>query len=111
MTYNKSEIMKEAHRLYNVHSKVKLYAITWSEALRRAWFNAKSDMSTEVSRLSGDAVYRAFKAKYPAGTMRQTAKNHKTSFVTVTFEKGGKEYTYNNWHGDIANRLGLDIAA
>lgn len=109
MTYNKSDIMKEAHRLYDVHSKVRLYAITWSEALRRAWFNAKSDMAMEAARLSKDAVYRAFKAKYPNGTMRRTY--IKKSFVTVTFEKGGKEYTYNNWHGDLATRLGLDVAA
>lgn len=46
--YNKSEIMKEAHRYYK---QIKLYGRTFGEALKMAWASAKS-MARVMERIA-----------------------------------------------------------
>ena len=78
--YNKSNIMRTANGYAKTMSR--------SEALRRAWAEAKAPKMIFMGYSDFEA---AFKTKYPTGSF--TAPIMMQNTMTVQFTTGGKKYT------------------
>lgn len=94
--YNKSQIMKEAHKLYKSNS---FLSWSFSKALKCAWSNAKTRIKNELIEAKNEAIRQEStkqhqaKQKAEAEALRQDIENSGLSLHAYTM------YQYYNGYG------------